>query len=373
MIQKIINIRLFKFSNFIPFNLIILLIIFSLASCTPRWHIVNPYENVDWETYTQYKANFHTHTTVSDGAMNPHEVVDRYHELGYDILAITDHNSVTYPWTGFQQMEASSRSRERKESNPDLMPESLVFESRNPVVLDMIDIEANELSRHHHIGSFFNNTNRTSTEIESLEETAVKNGITMLYHPGRYQGRDPETYNLKWYLELYESFDHLFGMEVYNQGDRYPQDRLLWDSVLTTTMPDRPVWGYSNDDMHRLSHLGRNWNMLILSELTHDMVRTGMESGVSYFIYAPNGHDGEEPPIIKSIKVNNRKGVIEISAAGYDSIKWISGGEIINEGSQINLNELDESYIYVRAKLYGSDETVAGTQPFGIIRRQGRD
>ncbi len=45
--------------------------------------------------FQQYKANFHTHTTESDGKRTPQESVDCYFERGYDILAITDHRKLT--------------------------------------------------------------------------------------------------------------------------------------------------------------------------------------------------------------------------------------------------------------------------------------
>ena len=43
----------------------------------------------------------------------------------------------------------------------------------------------------------------------------------------------------------------IIGMEVYNRpNDGYPYDRILWDELLSHSMPDRPIWGYANDDMH---------------------------------------------------------------------------------------------------------------------------
>ncbi len=38
------------------------------------------------------RTNLHTHTTFSDGAFSLAEVVLAYEALGYDALAITDHN-----------------------------------------------------------------------------------------------------------------------------------------------------------------------------------------------------------------------------------------------------------------------------------------
>ena len=352
------EIRVYKPLHKAATSLLVILLV--VSSCGPSWQISNPYDVVDWETHVHYKANFHTHTTNSDGRLNPHTVVDRYHQLGYDILAITDHNEVTWPWTAFAEIKPSSRTLERMDSAPETMPKNREFENRDPVELQMVDIQGNELSNHHHMGSFFNDFNGSRTEEESLVATESNNGITMLYHPGRYNNP------IVWYVDLYERHDHLIGLEVYNQADRYPQDRLIWDSILTVTMPDRPVWGYSNDDMHITPHIGRNWNILILPELNSEQVRYGMENGLSYFIYAPEGHDGPAPPAIESVMVNNRRGTIEIIATGYDSIQWISGGVTISEGTTFNLEEVDEEINYVRAVLSGTGGTITGLQPFGI-------
>ncbi len=351
-------------SAFIAFKQVILpafvVVAVFFSSYVTGQEIINPYQNVDWENHLQYKANFHTHTTRSDGRLNPDTVVDIYHALGYDILAITDHNQVTYPWTGFSELDASETAYERKESDPETMPADFNYENRDPVVLKMIDIEGNEFSRHHHMGSFFNDLRGTEDVTESLEAIAAEDGIVMLNHPGRYN------YPVDWYADLFHTHDHLIGLEVYNQGDRYPGDRPKWDSLLTVTMPERPVWAYSNDDMHTLPHVGRNWNMLILPKLTHESVREGMEKGLSYFIYAPRGHDGPAPPEIHYIKTKD--GTIEIKASGYLYMEWISEGKVVHKKGTININETENIGSYVRAMFYGPGGTVAGTQPFGISK-----
>ncbi len=340
-----------------------------MNSCSQGWDIENPYETVNWSEYGQYKANFHTHTTRSDGRLNPHDAVDAYHELGYTILAITDHNLVTYPWTGFSNLSPSQRSIDRAESDPQAMPDNFVFENRDPRQLGMIDIEANELSSHHHMGSFFNDHIRpvygqsvdfTVTEEESIEDVGSNSGIVMLYHPGRYDK------TLDWYVDIYTTYDHVFGLEVYNQGDRYPDDRLLWDSILTVTLPDRQVWGYSNDDMHVAPHIGRNWNMLMLPEPSHEQVRHAMENGLSYFVYAPEGHQGPAAPAIDEIHVNRRRGTISITASETDRIIWISEGRIVHEGYSISLDEIHDLGKYVRAELLGAGSSITSTQAFVI-------
>lgn len=39
----------------------------------------------------EYKANLHTHSTISDGSMEPAKVIQVYADAGYDVLAFTDH------------------------------------------------------------------------------------------------------------------------------------------------------------------------------------------------------------------------------------------------------------------------------------------
>lgn len=43
----------------------------------------------------QYKVQMHCHTTRSDGKWTPEQVVKEYQRLGFDVLAITDHDSLT--------------------------------------------------------------------------------------------------------------------------------------------------------------------------------------------------------------------------------------------------------------------------------------
>jgi len=52
-----------------------------------KW--TNPFElDGKW-----YKANLHTHSTVSDGSVSPEDRVEQYRKAGYDILALTDHRT----------------------------------------------------------------------------------------------------------------------------------------------------------------------------------------------------------------------------------------------------------------------------------------
>lgn len=42
----------------------------------------------------EYKVDYHIHSWYSDGVMKPTELVRKYHDEGYDIIAITDHDGI---------------------------------------------------------------------------------------------------------------------------------------------------------------------------------------------------------------------------------------------------------------------------------------
>lgn len=327
-----------------------------------QYQIQDPYAEVDWSTAKRVKANFHTHTTQSDGRFVPSEAIDWYHAHLYDVLAITDHNRVTYPWESLTDLEPSDGAKKRLKEGK-LESKDLTYENRDPEQLGMVALQGNEMSRHHHMGSFFNDHVGTNDIDSSLQAIGQKDGIAMLFHPRRYER------TLEWYKRLYRTYPHLVGQEIYNQGDRYVDrrggHRALWDSLMTDLGGDRPVWGFSNDDIHTSPQYGRNWNILLLPEITPDEVRRGMTDGLVLYVYAPDGHDGAPPPTVESISVSPFFGTITVKAANYATIEWVSDGKVVHQGESVDVDDVLDSDGYVRAVIRGQGGLpVVGTQPF---------
>ena len=65
-----------------------------------------------------YKANLHTHTTVSDGALSPAERVEQYREAGYSVLAITDTSKPDSGSRAGATVSSGRRSRAHAAKNP---------------------------------------------------------------------------------------------------------------------------------------------------------------------------------------------------------------------------------------------------------------
>lgn len=348
------------------FSIFVLFITLSTCNKKPEYTIkritmvLNPYEKVNWIKINQYKANFHAHTNNSDGIFNAEYVVDSYSQNGYAIIAVTDHNLVTYPWTEFSIL------------NPK-------WKNRNPDSMKVLTFPGNELSVEHHRGMFFaritgGGGNLDSTFIQIQDSSA----LTIFNHPGRYWNYKTnyignEKYSPEWYIEYFKKYPAIIGMEVYNcPADCYPFDRILWDEILTQTMPNRPVWGFSNDDMHDEKQLMGNYEFMLMKELSIPELKTSMKDGAFYISNEPGKSGLALAPRIDSIKVDKFHEEIKVFARNYKSIRWISGvngidsnrtNNIISEGEVFNWKSFDKSYI--RFELM-NEKGVTLSQPFGF-------
>jgi hypothetical protein len=357
------------------FTVVVMLI--GAISNAQQWNIQNPYETVDWQTYKQHKANLHTHTTMSDGRFTPAEAIDRYHELGYSVLAITDHDS-----------RGPGNTRE----HPDMHKPTWPWQSfdRDPSALGMLAIKGNEVGIPHIVSLFNDFGNHAAYADESLGEIGRKGGLAIMAHPALYAlprwqvslrkqyeiWRNPHPLGvpITWYTDLLRRYPHLLGVEVYIQVDRGGRlHRDIWDSILKEIGNERSVWAFSHDDMHKKENLGFNWNILFLPELSNDAVRQCLIKGQFFFAHASQGHQGETPPTVISVKVNSHKGIIRIQASGHERIEWISGGNIVHTGDMIELSKVDKIDGYVRAMVHGTGGTIVGSQPFGVQLRAESD
>ncbi len=338
----------------------------------------NPYQEIDWTTINQFKGNFHTHTTQSNDASDGFTtayVVDRYHAAGYKILSLTDHDYNPYPWELFPQYMST-------------------VPARDPATLGMLAVPGNELSKDNtnswsertggqfnHHNDFF--TGRQGQEFASLQEsyayTYALGGMQIINHPGQYWSIN-NTYSETqkdgpgWHATNFKTYPSLIGLEVYNQGNRRPNDRILWDQILERTMPERPVFGYSCDDAHNDDQLFRNYNFMLMEELSTEELKDAMRKGETYFCYEPKGSGEAKAPRITNIAVDEDKKTITIEANGL--VYWIYGTDKTSSAASsarstvvgIGNTFCYEGYqgSYVRAfitNVYG--ETC--TQPFSFV------
>jgi len=295
------------------------------AQSTRNFIITNPYENVNWVTFGQFRAAHHTHTTFSDGSNTRRDMLLDKYAKGFDIVAITDHDTTTSTWdalpgphswnnnwnnigtavlgalellaieTGFGTGYALSHGTfrgVRQQANGMI---GISYSNEISSHGGFVDADGTVVYRGYHINSFWadvpsNIGSSGGTMHEVIQMVQDAGGLTHLNHPGRYTGaqhnadlsRDPVHVNR--HVSLFMEFPSLIGMEIINKWDNETRnDRILWDQVLMQTMPEgRSVWGFSNDDSHSLSGNGHAWNVMLMPELTEAATRISMETGAFY-------------------------------------------------------------------------------------------
>jgi len=129
-------------------------------------------------------------------------------------------------------------------------------------------------------------------------------------------------------------------------------------------MPDRPVWGTSNDDMHRTAHIGHNWEVLLVPDGSVDSagIRRTLLAGRFFAVYNP-GDDTGNVVIPDSVTVNSAS-ITVIAACHDDSITWIGSGGIVGTGATFTVDESSVA-TYVRAEIHGQNGARMLLQPFG--------
>ncbi len=153
------------------------------------------------------RGNLHAHTTFSDGLLTPERLVAEYEALGYDFLAITDHDDLIG--------EAYWRALDR------LAPRLLLFRG----------VELSWAEFPQHIG-------RVIGDRETLH---------VLNHPARYRLSVAETVERA--RRIAEAGLKLDAVEVTDTGLYRPQ----YD------VEEIPLVRVATDDAHKPPHFGRAW------------------------------------------------------------------------------------------------------------------
>ena len=373
------------------FTLLNVLSVSAFAANSASYTIKNPYATVDWDTFNQYKAQLHAHTLYSDGGMDVKDVVEEYYRQDYDILAITDHGVVNKGWDEMPEMlpiigynkflyDLSPVSKERYEEIT-----TGVGRDGRPMLDVNQGIEMNAVvMRKNHVNGFFcgafqSDWGEEEDYISPIKATEEAGGISFIDHPGDFYAahhdyeRAKDLNNLKIFIEPLLEYESCVGMEIFNERDTVAQaDRILWDNVLMYTVPRGKVaWGFSNDDSHTVENIGVTAEIMLMPELSNEALRTAMENGTFFAcsrIARPElGDEFEgtgEYSKIERITVDEEQDIITVTANNYDTIEWVSDGEIIATGNTFNLRENSKSLgSYVRFQIKNEGGIVM-SQPF---------
>lgn len=235
-----------------------------------------------------FKANLHTHSTISDGRLTPAEIKEAYKALGYQILCLTDHNIIINhsdmnepDFLMLTGMEININEKNwdvtrSKAYHMNLIakdPKNLWCPARLPrrfEIPEEIDskVQYDDMELQHHPDS-----------INAFIAKANEKGFLVMYnHP-------------TWSCHTYQDYAYLkglWGMEVRNTENCMiglnENNARVYKEMLVSGCRVFPV---GTDDMHFRRALGKSWIMVGAAELSYSSVIAAMEQGDFYMSCGP--------------------------------------------------------------------------------------
>jgi|APHM01.1.fsa_nt_gi Predicted metal-dependent phosphoesterases (PHP family) len=293
--------------------------------------IVSPYVNghTEWR-----RANFHTHTAESPDASRPvAEVVTEYEIRGYDILGLTDHDTV-----------------------------SDLADLRDTSTMTLISGTEVTSGGTHVIGLGVDDAVTPHPDRQAVLDTlAESDGLAVLPHPNRGPGFDHYTQDALQRLDGFAGIEICNGSSRRKQGSSLATDR--WDQLLSD---GHVVWGYAADDSHRPHDWGTAWTMIQATDPTPRAALTALRNGRCY---ASTGVS------IESLSVTDSTLTVKTAAAATIRLVADHGRVHRTVESPTAVFDLpadlqsDTHPSYVRVECYGSGTKTAWTQPFFLDGR----
>jgi hypothetical protein len=255
-----------------------------------------------------HKGQLHGHTSNSDGAQSPLEVVTAYENAGYDFMVITDHDYVT--------------------SDPGVA--GILFITGNEVTSSLGHITTINVP----------SVNPSREAQEAVDWTKNQGGLVWLAHPN-YDN------DFGWTIGEISKITGYHGIEVYNsKTDSYAEEK--WDYILTDL--DRKITAIAVDDCHDVKNPNQFngcWVMVFSDSFTKAEVLDSLEKGNFY---------STQGPIINSVETEGN--TISIKLKQTSNVTWIgAGGAILQETTGVTADKYivqgKEKYVRIRVENSG--------------------
>lgn len=281
-----------------------------------------------------YKANLHSHSTVSDGKLSVAEVAAAYKAQGYSVLAMTDHellrDHTALSDENFLMITAYEMTvrEEPKTTNTNKVCHLNLY-ARDPHNVGQIQFDRELSMRYAAYGDeipFDPDTlvgatpakKRTHTVeyVNALIKEARENGFIVCYNHPTWSNEEKEDF-----VEL----DGCCAMEIVNYGalveGLWEYNVHEYDQMLRS---GKRVACFATDDNHNFKPFGHplcdsfgGWTVLSMPELTYDNVIRAMENGDCY---ASTG------PAIEEIYYDTEDGKVHIHTSPVAKIVLNSQG-----------------------------------------------
>lgn len=235
-----------------------------------------------------YRGNIHMHSTRSDGALPPDQLVALYAERGYDFLALTDHRQVT-------RLDAAG------DLGPLLLP---------AMEVDLFDHGSGR--PWHIVGLGLQSLDAQPPEVRSAQQMVnalrAAGGLAIALHP-YWLGLDAS--------DLL-AVEGLTAVEVYNYSHTWRHNgkglsTWTWDGVLGA---GRTIWATAADDAHAYPGDAANgWIMVRAAERSGPAILRAISAGHFYASSGPTLHD---------VRLEN--GQAHVACSPVERVRFVADG-----------------------------------------------
>ena len=323
-----------------------------------------------------YKANMHTHTTVSDGKLTPEEIKALYKSRGYSIVAYTDHqvmvphpellddeflpinsyelavnelNPAGWPYTKTYHINFYAPKVDTPVTGT-FCPKTIWLEHSKAYVTD--EMRAAGMESHTYAPEF----------VQKLVDIATDEGFLVCFnHP-------------VWSLQNYEDYSGikgLWGVEWYNTGCQGGYADSMQPIVDLLREGNRMVYPIAADDTHSEGGAFGGFLQVKAKELTYDSVFEALRRGDFYSSSGPEIYEFYIEDGILHAKFSPAKMALITTDRRFVSKKKASAGELITEAEldiSAYLAECDkapEGYnCYIRLDVEDENGKIARTRAY---------
>lgn len=314
-----------------------------------------------------YKANLHSHSTVSDGELTPAEMKELYMKNGYSVIAFTDHNHFV---THNELSDESFLALNGVENAAD--------ERGKPQFYDRCcDICFIALSPERKLHPFQDeNAPRGDTEYSPFVPEYCAEDVNRMIKTGRENGFFATYNHPTWSLENYEKYMSYHGMnamEIFNYSssvDGYNEYNCdIYDDMLRG---GEKIYCIATDDNHNRAPGTRHWDsfggftMIKAPSLKYEDVTAALVKGD---FYASRG------PVIKALWIDTDDCSVHIECEKVVKMVCTRGGRRCRAvfAEEQGVEYLDEVYfsinkddIYFRITVFDENGLTADTNAYFI-------